>query len=114
MNPAGRRNRRVTIQARATTKGTYGEQADTWTDVGTWWTEIRGLSGRELTAAQQINTEVTHRLCLPYDALLANPVEMAKRRAAYGTRIFNIKAAVIVEERNREIVLFCTEGMSNG
>lgn len=114
MIAAGKRHRRITIEARSTSKGTYGEQAATWSTIATVWASIRGLQGRELQAAQQLNTEVSHKITITWAAAFADPVQMAKYRISYGTRIFNIHASINTDERNREIVLLCTEGVNNG
>lgn len=112
--PAGRRNRRVTIESRSTSVDAYGAQLNTWTPVATVWAYMRGLNGRELQAAQQINTEVSHKITLTYLAAWADPKEMAKRRVNFGGRFFNIHASINTDERNFEVVLYCSEGMNDG
>ena len=114
--PAGMMKHLCAIQERATTRGTYGEQADTWSAVagGSVWMAIMPISGRELQAAQQLNTSVSHLIQMRYDARWADPVEMAKRRVVYGTRIFNIHASLNIQEIDTWIHLLCSEGVNNG
>lgn len=114
--PSGAMNRLCPIQSRSTTKGSYGELADTWTDVsgGSVWMAIMPLSGRELQAAQQINTAISHLVQLRYDSRWADPLVMAKRRVLYGTRTLNIHASLNIDEANTWMHLYCTEGTNNG
>ena len=114
---AGAMRHYLAIQERATTKGAYGEQADTWSDVagGSVWMAIVPLNGRELLAAQQLNTAVSHIVQLRYDSRWADPVTMAKRRVYISaSRVLNIHAAYNVDEAGTWIHLHCTEGMNTG
>lgn len=114
MSAAGLRNRRLVIESQADTQGIYGEPTGTWTTLATVWAHIKPMQGRELQAAQQLVPEVTHRISIPYSSTLADPVAMAKRRATYGGRIFNIHAVMNPDERNRELIILASEGLNNG
>lgn len=111
--------RRVSIQTRGTTLDSYGQQLTTWADLLTGVpAAIQALSGRELLAAQAINTEVSHIITVRYAAALADPKAVAAMRVVYVnegvTRLFNISAAMNLDERNRQIDLLCAEGLNNG
>lgn len=115
---AGDLRRRILIQIQATTQDTFGQQQTAWSD---WLTnvpaDIQALSGRELISAQALNAEVTHLIVIRYHPLLADPVKVAAMRAIYVnagvTRYFNVKSAINVDERNREINLMAAEGLNN-
>jgi SPP1 family predicted phage head-tail adaptor len=116
---AGDLRRRVTIQTRDTSRDTYGQQVTTWTDYMTGVpAAIEPLSGRELVAAQAVFTEVTHLVRVRYSDMLSDPKKVAAMRVVYQnggtTRNFNIGASENVEERNREMHLFTSEGVNNG
>jgi SPP1 family predicted phage head-tail adaptor len=111
---AGLLRKRVTLQRRDVAVDSYGGQVTSWTDIATVSAEITPLSGRELFAAQAVQSEVSHRITVRYQPLLANPQTVAAMRAVYNGRFFNIHASVNDEERNRQITLFASEGLNNG
>lgn len=51
---AGQLDRRVTIQARQTTRDAAGGSVVTYTERATVWAMVRWLTGREVLAAQQV------------------------------------------------------------
>lgn len=106
---AGLMRKRITIQQRATTVDSYGEQSSTWTDVKTVWASIDPATGSELYAAQSIRAEMTHAVKIRYLSGVT-----AKMRVKYGSRYFNVTAVRNVDERNREMQLMCVEGLADG
>jgi SPP1 family predicted phage head-tail adaptor len=111
---AGELNRRVTFQSRSTGQDSTGGQLLTWVDVVTVWAGIQPLSGRELFAAQAVNSEVTHLIKVRYQVQFVNPKVVAAMRMVYNGRIFNLHASMIIEERNREVQIMASEGLDNG
>ena len=116
---AGMLNRSIAIQTRSSAKDTFGQQIDTWTDLLTDLPAgISALTGRELVAAQAVNAEVTHEIEVRYLDSLAMPVQTAAMRAVFvtdaGTRYFEILAAMNTDERDREIRLLVSEGLTQG
>ena len=115
--PAGAMRHYLAIQERATTKDGYGAQASTWSDVsgGNVWMAIVPINGRELIAAQQLNTAVSHIVQVRHDSRWADPITMAKRRIYISaSRVLNIHAAYNVDEADEWIHLHCTEGVNDG
>jgi len=107
---AGELRRRVTIQQRTTTLDTYGGQSTAWTDFAkNVPCSISPLNGRELMAAQAVNSEVSHTISMRYLAGLT-----AAMRILYGTRVFNIQGVINVDERNREMTVLASEGLNDG
>lgn len=111
--------RRVTIQTHDTSVDAIGQPVLTWSDYLTGVpADIEALAGRELIAAKTTAAEVTHRITVRYASALADPVAVAAMRAVYVnagvTRYFNIRAAMNMDERNRQIDLLCAEGPNNG
>jgi SPP1 family predicted phage head-tail adaptor len=112
---SGKLRHSIVIQQRTGAKDGAG-QLLTDTSPGAWSTffachaEIMPLSGRELVAAQAVQSVLTHRVRLRYHASITTAM-----RVQYGARYFNIVSPpIITEERNREIVLMCEEGLYNG
>lgn len=106
--------KRLVLQSRATAQDNTGQESTTWSDVATVWAQIEALSGREVMAAQAIQSQVSHRITVRYRSEFANPVAVARMRAVYNGRIFNISSCTNTDERNRTIELMAAEGLNNG
>ena len=111
---AGKLRKSIVLQRRDSTKDSYGAQTTTWSDLAQVRAEIVPISGRELLVGQAFNAEVSHQITVRYFQELANPIEVAKLRALYGTRIFNIHASINADERNRMVTLYASEGLNDG
>ena len=111
---AGDLRHRISIQKRTTAQDSFGAQQTTWTDVLQCWAHVAPLSGRELFAAQAVQSETTHSIVIRYNALLWKPTEAAKMRVLYSGRVFNITASNNEDERNRMLTLAATEGLNAG
>jgi SPP1 family predicted phage head-tail adaptor len=99
-----RRDKLLTFQRRGTAQDASGQEVETWTDVTPQsWARILPVSGREYFNASGERAEVTHRIEINYRALAP------RDRAVYGSRVFDIKSVINVEERNRDLLLMCTE-----
>lgn len=68
--------------------------------------EILPQGGREFYQAAQVQAEMTHLLKLRY-----LPGVTSKMRALFGTRELNILDVQNVDERGREMLLTCKEGV---
>ena len=111
---AGTLTRFIDIQARTTGKDSFGGQVQTWTTLKSVYAAIEALSGNERMAAMAYSTDVSHRVTVRYDAIFIDPRVVATYRVQYGTRIFNIEAALNMDESNRTIELICSEGLNLG
>lgn len=106
---AGRLNKKVTIQNRVVTRNALNEAVTTWTDLASVWAAIEPLQGREFWAQQQVQSEVTIRVRIRYRTGL-----LPSMRLRYGQRIFVIESIINPKEKNQELQLMCSEGVSNG
>lgn len=106
---AGDLNRRITIQQRSSTPDSYGQQSGAWTDVVTCWAGIEPLTGRELLAAQAVNTENTHQVKLRYRTGIT-----AAMRVVYQGRLFNILSVIDPDTAHVALHLLCSEGLTQG
>lgn len=95
---------KVTIQTKSVTRGTAGQEVETWADTATKWASIEPLTGREYWQAQQINAEMTSKITIRYYFGLTTT-----NRIKFGTRCFDILSVQNIKERNEFMVLMCKE-----
>jgi len=107
---AGRLRHQVAIQRRTSAESNFGEPADTWTTLATVPAGIEPVSGREYFAAQQVQSEVTHRVAIRYFAGISPKDRLVWTDPATGVaRYFDIRAVIDQNERHRELQLMCVE-----
>lgn len=115
MERAGDRRHLVEVQKKSAAQDSFGdEQSAAWSTLFSTKAGIQALSGRELMAAQAIQSEVSHQISVVYRPEWANPKVSAAYRIVLGARIFNIHSAVNVDERNREVLILASEGLNDG
>ena len=102
---AGQLRHRVTIERRTEVDDGAGGSVETWATFATVWAAVIPLTGRELFAAQQVASTVSHRIEMRYLAgVLAGTM-----RAKHETRVLNIRTVMNIDERDRETHLLCEE-----
>ena len=100
---------RVTFQRNTPTKGNAGQEVDSWSDLGKAFASIRPVRGREYLTQSGENSDVTHSIgCRAQDSFTLRPDD----RVLYGSRVFDIKSALDVDERGRDLELMCVERIS--
>lgn len=105
---AGKLRHRVTLQELVKTDDGYGGIAETWRDVATVWAAVEPLSGDERYAAQQVQSDLTHRVTIRYRAGVR-----PQMRVMYAGRVLQIVAVIDREERHRYLELLCSEVVSD-
>lgn len=83
-----------------------GGYRQTWLPKWQGYAGLSPLSGRESVFAQQLQVIVSGRALLRYDGT----VFLGGYVLEYGARRMNIEASINVEEANRWVVLFYSEG----
>ena len=63
---AGELNKLVTIQGKTVAQDSFGEEVVTWTKIADVWASINPVSYRELLEAQQVQSEISHRIVIRY------------------------------------------------
>lgn len=111
---AGDLKRYISIESRATTTDASGGQTFTWSAVKSVYAKIEPLTGHELVAAQQLRAEISHRFTVRYDAIFADPKQVAQYRINYNNRVFDVKAAMNFEEDGVYLELLAEEGVTQG
>ncbi len=101
---------RLVIQAGQAASDGGGGQSDPWADpviVATVWGKVEPLTGGERLRAMQIEDRLSHRIVIRY-----RPGITPAMRIVFGSRVFNIRAAINHEERGRFLELLCEEGVA--
>ncbi len=101
---SGQLRHRISLQSKVATRDTYGAETITWKTENTVWGSIEPLNSREFFQAQQMQSDVTHKVKLRYYAGLR-----PDWRIKFGTRIFDIQSVMNPEERNIEWTLLAKE-----
>lgn len=103
----GRKRSRVTFQRRSETIDSSGGQSTTWTTLHTCWASIAPLRGRDFLAAQQMQSDVTHRIFVNYNTSTSTltPAD----RMSQGTRRFDILSILNVDEKDTELEIMAVE-----
>ncbi len=104
MMRAGALRHRVKLQSASTTPDGGGGSHIIWQDVAPLWVAIRPLSGREFQAAGQFSSRLTHEITLRY-----RPLVLPEMRFSKGTRIFEIRAVMDVDEKRQWLRVLCEE-----
>lgn len=100
----------VQIQRRSLAKNEYGEQIEEWYTIAETYASIRGLSGREYFAAQQVQSIATHEIRMRYPRPIPGEAPLSVRdRIKFGERAFDVVNINNIAERNVELILTCLE-----
>ena len=105
---------RVSLQSRVPGKDSLNADTPAWVEVTKLWAAIDPLTGRELQLAQANRSEVTHTVTTRHQVRFANPLDMAKMRIVYGTRVFAIVASIVQHEEHRWLKMSCSDGLNDG
>ena len=100
----GELRHRIVLQKKVVTEDELKQQSETWTDVVTIWACVEPLSGKEYFAAKQTNAEVSVKFTLRS----LNDVK-PDMRVTFQDRSFEIQTVINPKERNRSLILMCTE-----
>lgn len=111
-----RLQQRITVQRRSSTLDAYGQEINSWTDIGTVWAEVKPMSGAEKMRANAmvVESQLTHRVTVRYSALFLPSIQADAWRILFGTRVFNITSSMNVDEEDKLIIFDCTEGSLDG
>jgi SPP1 family predicted phage head-tail adaptor len=95
---------RVSLESAATTADEGGGVIIVWEEIALLWVAIKPLSGREALTAGQFSSRLTHEISMRYRTLVLPEMRFRK-----GSRIFQIKAVMDVDEQRRWLRVFCEE-----
>ena len=97
---------RITIERPVEIQAGDGSMITAWETFADVWASIEPLIGREYFAQDREQAAVSHKIRMRY-----LPGITHKMRVAWESRIFEIESVLNVGERNREIVLMCSESV---
>lgn len=109
MTDAGARRHRLQLQrfdgALDELNQPLDDEDEHWTTIGRPWAKITPIAGREFYAAEQAQSEVTHKIDIRY-----RPGVTADMRLKLGKRIFTIVGKPIDwEERHESLLIMARE-----
>jgi SPP1 family predicted phage head-tail adaptor len=93
-------------QDRDAAGGKIGADRQAWSLWARVWGNVKPASGRKVWDADQVTPLRSHVVELRY-----RPGLKPTMRIKYGQRLLNIESIIDVEERHRDLELFCTEPM---
>lgn len=100
----GKLRHKIVIQQPTETRNISGYPSVAWSTYKTVWASIMPMQGRETTIADQTGGDITHEVHLHYESGYT-----PKMRVKWGSRYFEIRSVINLEERDREVVLKCHE-----
>lgn len=103
MDP-GKMRHRITFQMPGGGVDEHGDPADVWEDVTTVWAAIDPISGREFYAAEQSQSEVSHKVRIRFRAGLTTAMQIK-----FGQRAFRIISIINWAERGEGLLIMCKE-----
>lgn len=103
INP-GKYRTPITIQQRQFNEDSYGSTTEDWKDIIHTRAGVFPLSGSEFFKANEINSEITHRVQLRYI-----PGITPDMRIVLNGRHLMITSVVNYQERSIELQLYCKE-----
>lgn len=98
---------RITFQKNTSTRGTTGEVVKVWALYATRRASVEPLSGRELFAAQQVQSETSVRIKVRYDDALA-AVDVRDYQITFNSKTYDIESVINQFEANKEIHFLCS------
>jgi SPP1 family predicted phage head-tail adaptor len=106
-NTSSRLRQRLTLQQEVQTPDTAGGYTRGWQDVADLWAEIIPITGREKLFADQLQSQISHKIVLRYRAGVS-----AGQRLMFETRAFNIRYVFNIGEDNEMLELLAEEGVA--
>ena len=111
---AGNLRKRLNLQRRSSAQDAFGQQLTTWSTILSTWGKIEPVSGAQLERARSIYNQTSHQVTVRWRQLLSDIKVVGSYRISYAGRIFDVGASLNTDERNREVVLYCSEGTNEG
>jgi SPP1 family predicted phage head-tail adaptor len=101
---AGQLKKRIVVEVPTENQDSFGEPIKTWNTYIETWAQIIQLNGSEYIEQKQINVDIDTRIKIRYINGITE-----KMRIIYNSRIFHIKSVINIEERGKEMLLYCQE-----
>ena len=102
---AGRLRNRVTVQRPQEQTDDSGQLLDDFVDVASRWASVEPINGREFFEASGEHSDITTRIRLRYDPLLASI--HTGWRVRHADQNYDVLYVINQDAANRELVLMC-------
>lgn len=108
--PAGLLDQRITIEQKAVTRNSIGEETDTWSTFATVWAQYRPVRVDERLAGAQLQAECDLIFRIRYVAGIDPEMRIVWR----GQRYELAGPALMIDSATRLLDLYCTSGVRDG
>ena len=105
MIQAGKMDQRLVIQTATESKGSSGEDMESWATWKTVWGSVEPLTAREWFGSRQANAAADYRFRIRYLA----SVDTKTKRISWDSRTFLLTSALPDGPKKRELVMLATE-----
>ena len=103
----GSMREQITIQNLGTTRDSGGGISSIYSDSQTVQASIKPLNGKEVYKQGKLQDQVTHEIMIRHNSSVT-----AKDRIKFGSRFFNIRSVINVDERSRYMKILAEEGVA--
>ena len=103
----GSMREQITIQTLGTTRDSGGGISSDYSDSQTIQASIKPLNGKEVYKQGKLQDNVTHEIMIRHNSSVT-----AKDRIKFGSRFFNIRSVMNVDERSRYMKILAEEGVA--
>tara|TARA_Y100000114_G_scaffold44835_1_gene40538 strand:+ start:28598 stop:28927 length:330 start_codon:yes stop_codon:yes gene_type:complete len=104
----GSMREQITIQTIGSTRDTGGGISSNYSDSQTVQASVKPVNGKEVFAQGKLQDRVTHEIMIRYNVSVT-----PKNRIKFGSRIFNIRSVLNVNERSRYMKILAEEGVAS-
>lgn len=105
MSQVGKLRYLITLQSEGGSRDAGGGIVSSWSTVDSVYADIRPVSGQERYRQGKVQETITHDIRIRYRTDIT-----ASNRVSYDSRTFNIKTVINEDERDRYLLLKCSEG----
>lgn len=109
---AGRLRHKVRLERFTETQSAFGEPVKAWALLKEVWASVEPLKGAERQRAQQQAAAEDVRIVLRWSSDIASL--NSKDRVVYGSKVYDIKSVLNINERNSEINIMAVEHLDAG
>ena len=103
----GSMREQITIQSLGTSRDSGGGISSNYSDSQTISASIKPLNGKEVYKQGKLQDHVTHEIMIRHNSSVT-----AKNRIKIGTRFFNIRSVINLDEISRYMKILAEEGVA--
>jgi len=107
MNTIGQMRHQITLQGQGSTRDSGGGISAGWSTIASVYADIKPKSGKEVYAQGKLVGSVSHEITVRYRTDITNA-----SRISFDSKLFNIRAIINVDERDRFLKLLCEQGVA--